>query len=243
MEFFSRYGYNPANLNSPDKAAMVVLDAHADTAINEGIGMMREFAGSNIFLDALRIGNHNWIYPISPCLGTLAWIGTLRGSLRSDKLEGFLKSTTAWNVPIRTVFLAVEELRFFEISGKVLFISVDLDFFYSDDNGPDDIHSVLDILFSFSSCWPGQVVWAVCLSRPWLPNDHYAWTLLEKTLCWMRSRPEFSAPEITLFNSSIVDTSKAAQAYRSEGREPPHLREEDAPEHITALLRELKNRE
>ena len=240
MEFFFRYGY--ADFNESEKAAMIVLDAHADTVINEEIGLIRNHVGVNISRAVRFTGNHNWIYPIAPCLGTLAWIGTMRGPPHSGKLEGFLKTTAAWNVPIRTVFTSVEELRFIEMAEKKLFISVDLDFFYSGSNGPDDIPLVLDMLFSFSSRWQGPVAWAICLSRPWLPDDGYAWTLLERTLHWLDSRPEFLPPKIVLFTSSIVDTSMMAQAYRAESKEPPALREADTPEHIKTLLQKLADR-
>ena len=220
-EFFLRFA-------ADSSAGMLVLDAHADTAA---------------FIERCHdIGNHNWIHALAPRLATLAWISTIQGLPRSDKLEGFLKSIAAWNLPIRTEYLSVEELRFLEITEKKLFISVDLDFFYSEDYGPDDVPAVLQALFAFTAHWPGPAVWAICLSRLWLPSDNYAWTVLEKTLQWLCSRSEFHAPELTLFNSRRVDTSLAAQACRAEGREPPALREADTPAHIRALIQELLDR-
>jgi hypothetical protein len=124
----------------------------------------------------------------------------------------------------------------------MLFISIDLDFFYGADHGPEDIPAVFNSLFSFSSRWQGPAIWAICLSRPWLPDDVYAWTLLERSLQWLSSRPEFSAPELTLFNSRRVDTSRTAQAIRAEGRQVPMLRETDAPAHIKTLLHTLQER-
>jgi hypothetical protein len=124
----------------------------------------------------------------------------------------------------------------------MLFISVDLDFFYGADHGPEDVPAVLNSLFSFSSRWQGPSVWAICLSRPWLPDDAYAWTLLERSLQWLSSRPEFNVPELTLFNSQRVDTSRTAHAIRAEGRQLPMLRETDAPERVKTLLRELQER-
>jgi hypothetical protein len=223
---------------------MVVLDAHADTVANEQSILIRQLLAAGSFQRAGElVGNHDWIHPLtSDPLVTLVWINVINGLSRSDSLEGFLRSTSAWNSGMHIIPSSVAELRFLDIAGETLFISVDLDFFYSADHGPEDVPAVLNSLFSFSSRWQGPVVWAICLSRPWLPDDPYAWTLLEKSLYWLSLRPEFNAPEITLFNSRRVDTSRTAQAIRAEGREVPILREADAPVHIKTLIRELQQR-
>ena len=227
LEFLLRHG---AGL----PAALLVVDAHADTGYNEGHSKMR--AGE-------LAGNHNWIHPLSPVpLVFLAWISTMQGAARGDKLEGFYKSTAAWSSGIRAVSISLRELPFLEIREEKLFISVDLDFFYSEDHRPEDVPGVLDALFSFSNRHQGPVAWAICLSRPWLPGDSYAWTLLEKSLAWLVSRPEFAAPEITLFESRRVDTSWNARAFRAEGRKIPALREADAPAPVMGLIQELLER-
>jgi hypothetical protein len=238
MEFFFRHGMNTS-------AAMIVLDAHTDTVKNEQSELIRGIAATGNFSRVGELaGNHDWIHPlVSAPVEELAWISTVRGSPRINKRDGFFNSVSTWKEKIRTVILSVEELRFFEVSGETLFISVDLDFFYSEDYGPEDIPPVLNSLFAFSSRWQGPVVWAICLSRPWLPDDRYAWTLLDRTLQWLHSRPEFNAAEITLFNSRRIDTSRTAQAIRAEGREIPALRETDAPEQIRTLIRELQERQ
>ena len=237
LEFFFRHGRNTS-------AAMIVLDAHCDTVANGQYGLIRNLAAAGNFSRAGELaGNHNWIHPLTPApLGTLAWISTIRGYPRSDKLEGFRRSLASWDRGIFAIFLSVEELRFLEIIEQTLFVSVDLDFFYSENHGPQDVFPVLDALFAFSSRRTGAVVWAFCLSRPWLPDDRYAWTLLEQCLSWLNSRREFRAPEITLFSSSRVDTSRTAEAFRAEGREVPALREADTPERIRALIGELWRR-
>jgi hypothetical protein len=224
---------------------MIVLDAHADTVINEQSDLIKRFAASGNFARAGQLaGNHNWIHPLTPApVGSLALVSAIRGSPRSDKLRGFLKTTAAWNSAVRAAFLTVEELRFLEMPEKTLFVSIDLDFFNGEDYGPDDIPAVVDALFSFSSRRQGQVVWAICLSRPWLPDDRCAWLLLDRSLSWLRARrSEFMPPEIALFDSRRDDTSRTAQIYRAEGREMPVLREADAPEHIKSLIRELQGK-
>ena len=237
MEFFFRHGAGTS-------AAMIVLDAHADTVANEESNLIRNLSAAGSFTRAGELaGNHNWIHPLAPSpLGSLYWISTLRGPPRSGKQYGFLNSVSKWNKKIPAVFLSVDELRFLEIAVDTLFVSVDLDFFYSENHGPEDVPAILDSLFSISSRRQGPVIWAVCLSRPWLPDDHYAWALLERTLYWLRSHPEFNAPEISLFDDCRTDTSLKAQAYRAEGKEPPFLREKDAPEYIKTLIRGLKDR-
>jgi len=237
MEFFFRHGNNTS-------AAMIVLDAHADTVENEQGDLIRSLATEGHFSRAGELaGNHDWIQPLAPSpLETLAWISAINGSPRNDRLEGFLKTTSAWNGNIQIVFFSLEELRFLSIAEETLFISIDLDFFYNRDHGPEDVPAVLNSVFSFSSRRRGPVVWGICLSRPWLPDDSYAWTLLEKTLSWLCSRPEFNSPEITLFNSRRIDTSRTARTIRAEGGEVPMLRETDTPEHIKALIRELQQR-
>jgi hypothetical protein len=241
MEFFFRHGI-ARDTSVP--AAMIVLDAHTDTIENEQSSLIKKLAAGGSFSRAgEHTGNHNWIHPLAHVpLVSLAWISVIHGTPRNNKQESFFRTTSAWNSRIQTYCISVEELRFLNIAGETLFISVDLDFFYSEDHGPEDIPAVLNSLFSFSSRWHGPIVWAICLSRPWLPDDAYAWTLLDWCLHWLSFRPEFNAPELTLFNSRRVDTSRTAQAIRAEGREVPMLRETDAPVHIKALLRELQER-
>jgi hypothetical protein len=236
MEFFFRHCGNAS-------AAMVVIDAHTDTVVNEQSKLIRSLLAAGNFSKAGEYaGNHNWIHPLSPVpLSSLTWISTINGVPRVNKQEGFFKTTAAWNNAVRFASSSLDKLRFLNINGETLFISVDLDFFYSEDHRPEDVPSTLNALFSFSSRWQGSVVWAICLSRPWLPDDHYAWVLLEETLYWLCSRHEFSVPEITLFNSRRIDTSRTAEALRAEGREIPSLREIDVPEHIAALFRELQS--
>jgi len=224
---------------------MIVLDAHADTVKNEQSDLISRLT---VIQDFSRIGelagNHDWIHPLASfSLRELVWISTIRGYPRSDKLQGFEKSVASWDERVRAYFLNVEELRFREISADTLFVSIDLDFFYSEDHTPQDVPAVLDALFAFSSRSPRPAVWAFCVSRPWLPGDDYAWALLEQTLRWLSSRPEFRSPEITIFENRRVDTSRTAQAFRAEGLEMPFLREEDTPDYIRRLIWELERRD
>ena len=246
LGFFFRYGerYGVPYGSARPSAAMIVLDAHADTVENEQADSIRKLAAErNFWLTVDYAGNHNWIHPLAPVpLVELAWISTIRGHPRADKLQGFYRSIAQWDERVNAYYLTVEELRFREVPAQTLFVSVDLDFFYSEDHSPQDVSAVLDALFAFSSRLPCQAVWAFCLSRPWLPSDEYAWTLLEQALRWLNSRPEFRAPAITVFDSRRVDTSRKAQTLRAEGREMPILREADAPAHIKSLIRELEQR-
>jgi hypothetical protein len=247
LGFFFRYGerYSVAYKSPRPSATMIVLDAHADTVKNERAGFIRQYAAAREFgLTVENAGNHNWIQPLAPVpLVELAWISTLHGRPRADKLQGFEKSVATWGERVNAYSLSVEELSDREVPQRTLFISVDLDFFYIDYHSPRDVPAVLDALFDFSSRSQHPVVWAFCLSRPWLPDDDYAWALLEQTLRWLNSHPEFRAPEITLFEGSRFDTSHTAQAFRAEGREMPFLKERDAPEQIKALLWELQMRD
>jgi hypothetical protein len=237
MEFFSRHGKNLPT-------AMIVLDAHADTVANEQTSLIRQLLAVGAYRQAGTLaGNHNWIHPLAADpVKSLIWLNAINGVPRGDRLEGFIKSTASWNRDIQIIASSIEELRFLDIAAEMLFISVDLDFFYYRDHGPQDIPAVLNALFSFASRRQGPVACAICLSRPWLPDDAYAWTLLERCLQWLSAHPEFSAPEITLFNSPRVDSSRTAQAIRAEGRNPPMLRDTDAPTHIRTLIRELQER-
>lgn len=224
---------------------MIVLDAHADTILNEQSDLIKRFAAAGSYARAGQLtGNHNWIHPLTPSpVVALALVSAIRGQPRNDKLQGFLKTTAAWNSAVRAYFLTVEELRFLEIPEKTLFISIDLDFFYSEDYGPDNIPAVFDALFSLSSRRQGQVIWAICLSRPWLPDDRCAWLLLDRSLSWLNAhRSAFMTPEISFFDSRREDTSRTAQAYRAEGREMPVLHETDAPERIKTLIKELQGK-
>ena len=247
MGFFFRYGerYSVPYGSARPSATMIVLDAHADTVKNERDGFIRQFAAARNFgLTVENAGNHNWIHPLAPVpLAELTWISTLYGRPRADKLQGFEKSVASWGKRVNAYALSLEELSNREVPERTLFISVDLDFFYIDYHSPRDVPTVLDALFAFSSRSRHPVVWAFCLSRPWLPSDDYAWALLYQTLRWLNSHPEFRAPEITLFEGRRFDTSHTAQAFRAEGREMPYLRERDAPERIKRLIWELEMRD
>jgi hypothetical protein len=254
MGFFFRYGerggvphgtpFGTPYKSARSSATMIVLDAHADTVENEQADSIRELSAGDFWFPIEYAGNHNWIHPLAPVpLAELVWISTIRGYPRSDKLQGFEKSVARWNERVRAGVSSVEELRFREVPAQTLFVSIDLDFFYSEDHTPQDVPAVLDALFAFSSRSQRPAVWAICLSRPWLPSDDYAWTLLEQTLRWLNSRPEFRSPEITVFDSRRIDTSRTAQAFRAEGREMPFLREEDTPDHIRPLIWELERRD
>jgi hypothetical protein len=237
MEFFARHG-------GKVPAAMLVLDAHADTVENEQSELIRQLFSTRSFKQAsMLVGNHNWIHPlVSNPLVALVWINVIHGLSYGDRVDGFFRTTSAWKTNIQIVSTSVEGLRFLEITGETLFISIDLDFFYYKDHGPEDVPAVLNSLFSFSLRWQGPVVWAICLSRPWLPDDLYAWTLLEKSLYWLSSHHEFNAPEVTLFNSQRIDTSRTVQTILAEGKEVPVLRETDTPERVKTLIRELQER-
>ena len=234
LDFFQRFVHRRDNSGRDASFTLLVLDAHADTTANE---------------NPQSAGNHSWIHPLNP--NTLVWISTINEAPRRDKLAGFYSSVAQWNRMTRALALSLRELRYFELyaqagektPGETLFVSVDLDFFYSEDHRPQDVKPVLDELFAFSSRWPGRLVWAFCLSRPWLPDDRYAWALLEQSLGWLASRPEFAPPVIGLFDSSRIDTSLNARAFRAEGRQIPVLRIEDMPERVRELLRELLERD
>ena len=242
LEFFLYHSVH--NDSAHSGPVMIVLDAHADTVKNEQSDLISSLAVMQNFSHIGELaGNHDWIHPLASfALRELVWISTIRGYPRNGKLTGFQRNLASWNERVRAYSLSIEELRFREITAGKIFISVDLDFFYSEDHSPQDVSAVLDALFAFSSRLPCQAVWAFCLSRPWLPSDEYAWTLLEQALRWLNSRPEFRAPAITVFDSRRVDTSRKAQTLRAEGREMPILREADAPAHIKSLIRELEQR-
>jgi hypothetical protein len=156
-------------------------------------------------------GNHNWIHPLCPDpVSALAWISEIHGP-PADSAKVFLYAFMLWQMEIKTLVINSDELRCLDLAEETLFVSVDLDFFYRDHTSPDDVPAILDYLFAFSSNWKGPVVWGICLSRPWLPDDNYAWTLLEKTLTWLHSQSIFAPPEITVFDSPRIDTSNLAR--------------------------------
>jgi len=237
MEFFFCHSKNVSS-------AMIVVDAHTDTVYNDHYTRIRAMTEEGNYSQAGELaGNHNWIHPLCPNpVGTLVWISEIHDPPASYNEEALRVTNILWGTEIKTILINIDELRHLDFAEETLFISVDLDFFYGDHKSPNDVPAVLDALFAFSLNWQVPIVWAVCLSRPWLPDDRYAWTLLEKALSWFHSRYEFKPPEITIFNSKRNDTSLLAQRLRAEGREAPFLKEEDIPEHIKELIQELNRR-
>jgi hypothetical protein len=231
---FRRLGYEDTDI--------VVLDAHADTEANPERETIRELlaAGDYGRADSF-IKNHNWIHPLIPGpVNSLVWINRISGFPGGEKVRGFVSSTRSWD--IRTDYINAEELETLPQRDRALFVSIDLDFFYSEDYTSRDIPLVFDRLWNYSSGRNGTVLWALCLSRPWLPSDEYAWELLEQSLRWLLPRSAFETPEVRVFNSYRYDTSRKALAFRAEGMEPPgfYLRENAAPGIIKDLFSALE---
>jgi len=237
MVYFFRHGDGIS-------ATMLVLDSHNDTIFNEYHDLIGEHIKVKNYSQAAELaGNHNWIHPLTPVpVETLVWTSTLSGNPVEIDIEGFNNSTYVWGNTVRAITMSVDELMTFEINGEFLFVSIDLDFFF-ENYGTDDVHSVLELLFSYSLKWSGPVVWAICLSRPWLPNDDFAWALLETTFKWLYFRSEFFNIEIIdLFDSIRIDTSQHAQTFIDEGLKMPILHEADASESIKLLIQKLLDR-
>jgi hypothetical protein len=222
----------------PDsRVCMLVLDAHTDTVKYSPPA-----------------GNHNWISPLYPFpLESLVWIHTIAGFPNSNngKVRGFYLSISEWGAaadpPLDARALSLDYISQIVSSagGQSLFISIDLDFFYTENNTPADIPFVFDALFDFASHWRGKVIYALALSRPWLPNDEYAWELLRQSLLWFNGKTEFASPEITLFTVQREDTSAKARAYRETGLAIPSFygRENETPDDIRELFTKLKKSE
>jgi hypothetical protein len=219
----------------PDKrVCMVVLDAHTDTV-------------KNVSPDI--VGNHDWISPLYPVpLETLVWIYTVADFPRPGKERGFYQSVSEWGAgdpPLNARVLSLSGIPLAALSasaGLSLFVSIDLDFFSIENNTPADIPYVFDVLFDFASQWQGKVVYAVALSRPWLPDDGYAWELLRQSLRWFSGKTEFASPGITLFSVQRKDSSAKARAYRETGLAVPSFygKENEMPEDVRDLLVKLK---
>jgi hypothetical protein len=214
---------------------MVVLDAHTDTVKNDS---------------PLVSGNHNWICPLYPFpLETLVWIHSIAGSpdSNSGKVRGFYLSVSEWRAgspPLNVMALSLDQVSHIvpAAAGQSLFISIDLDFFCIENNTPADIPLVFDTLFYLASRWQGKVMYALALSRPWLPDDKYAWELLRQSLRWFSGKTEFAPPVTTLFTAQREDTSAKARAYREIGLAIPSFygRENEMPDDIRDLFTELK---
>lgn len=221
----------------PGGVCMLVLDAHTDTVKNDTPGA---------------VGNHDWISPLYPFpLASLIWIYTAADFPGSEpgKVRGFYLSVSEWSAgdpPLNAFAVSLDRIPHIVLSAaseQPLFISIDLDFFYMENNTPADIPFVFDILFDFASRWRGKVIYALALSRPWLPNDEYAWELLRQSLRWFSGKTEFTPPEITLFTARREDTSSKARAYREKGLAIPSFygRENETPGDIRDMLFKLKN--
>jgi hypothetical protein len=222
-----------------ETVSLIVVDAHADTAPNAECDRIQSDIKSGWVNDDL-FQNHNWIHPLVPApVNSLVWISRISGFPESERYNGFIKSTAAWDIKRRSITL--DELDTVFPDNNTLFVSVDLDFFYNDNYTPHDIPFVFDKLLDFSLGWPGKVIWAVCVSRAWLPGIEYAWKVLEQSLAWLASRTGFDAPSLTVFSRDRYDTSRRAEAFRAMGTEPPGLyqKEDEMPDRVRQLLAEL----
>jgi hypothetical protein len=229
--FMLRYfGTEPEN-----RACMVVLDAHTDTVKNV----------------SPPLGNHDWISSLYPFpLKTLVWIHAMAGfpGPNSGRVRGFYSSVSRWGAGIpplnaRAVSLGdISHISLSAAAGQSLFVSIDLDFFSMENNTPADIPYVFDALFDFSSQWQGKVIWALALSRPWLPDDGYAWELLRQSLLWFSAKTCFTPPELTLFTAQFEDSSAMARAYREKRLAVPSFygRENEIPDDIRELFAKLQ---
>jgi hypothetical protein len=227
-----------AGQENAETVSLIVVDAHADTAPTARRGRIQHGIRQE-GVDAL-FQNHNWIDPLVPLpVDSLVWISEISGFPESEKYAGFIKSTAGWGIKRRGITL--DELDTVSPAHNTLFVSIDLDFFYHANYTPQDIPFVFDKLLDFSRRWPGKVIWAVCVSRAWLPTIEYAWELLEQSLAWLGSRTGFDVPILTVFSRYRYDTSRKAEAFRAMGTEPPGLyqKEDEMPDRIRQLLAEL----
>jgi hypothetical protein len=229
-----------------EKKDMILLDAHGDAERNPQYHVIRESFGWDAGEADRHIGNHNWIHPLSPApLDSLLWISKISQSPEPQRALGFLRSAASWGMG-KAGCINLNELEFSGQgdSAASLFVSIDLDFFYAEDYTPSRVPEVFEKLWEYSRGRTGRVLWAICLSRAWLPDDDYAWELLEQSLKWLIPRTEFEVPEISLFSSRRYDMSRRAEAFRAEGREPPgfYQREADMPDSVRTLLLEIGNR-
>jgi hypothetical protein len=199
---------------------------------------------------------------------SLIWIHSLSGFPDMGRLQGFYSSgifrpenfrqedflmvPATQKIHPNIQALSLDKLGTFEphygeslLSGestlsaeKALFISIDLDFFCTGYQTPEDIPFVLDTLLDFTSQWKGPRFWAFCLSRLWLPSDEYAWELLRQCLFWLQGKTEFEEPELTVFSSYRFCTSNRAAAFREMGWEIPGLysAQDTMPDDIRELL-------
>jgi hypothetical protein len=228
-----------------EKTDMILLDAHGDAERNPHYCIIRESLVRDAGGEADRfIGNHNWIHPLFPApLASLLWISKISQVPETLKVEGFLRAASSWGMG-NAAGINLDELTPSGPGDANLFVSIDLDFFYAEDYTPRLVPEVFEKLWEYSLDRKGKVLWAICLSRAWLPNDCYAWELLEQSLRWLVPHAEFESPEISLFSSRRQDTSRKAEAFRAEGREPPgfYRREDAMPESVRDLFLELKDR-
>ncbi|GHT84855.1 hypothetical protein FACS1894137_08400 [Spirochaetia bacterium] len=100
---------------------------------------------------------------------------------------------------------------------------------------------MFDALFEYASRWNGEVIWALCLSRAWLPSDSYAWELLRQSLLWFSGKTEFAPPELTLFTKYRDDQSMMFREFHKRGLEAPVFfgREKEMPDDIRDLFTAL----
>jgi hypothetical protein len=222
--------------------SLIVIDAHADSSVNEEGVRIRDYIQQGYYREADKLfHNHDWIHPLVPRpVDSLVWISRLSGFPDSEKYQGFVRSSAGWNIRERRC-ITMDELDTVSPGGTTLFVSIDLDFFYNDTATAGDIPFVFDRLLEFSLRWTGKLIWAVCVSRAWLPTIEYAWELLEQSLAWLAGRTEFAPPVVTVFNSTRYDSSRRAAAFRAEGTEAPGLyRQEDKmPERLRLLFEDL----
>jgi hypothetical protein len=232
------------NRGGNESTALLVLDAHADTEINRDREAIRAFIGAGDQKNADRLlKNHNWIHPLTPGpVNSLAWISRISGTPDQGREEGFWRSTASWGLETAEC-VNVDELDSVSLPGALLFVSIDLDFFYYEDYTARDIPPVFNRLLEYSEAWNGDVLWALCTSLAWLPGAEYAWELLEQSLAWLAAQEVFAPAEITMFTSYRYDTSRRAESFRAAGMEAPgfYLKEGALPETVRNLFLQLQD--
>jgi hypothetical protein len=228
-----------------DKTRLVLVDAHTDSARSANAHSIKALIASGDYQAASPLfNNHDWIHPLaSSPLESFTWIYGMAGYPVSSKIRGFMESTASWGIKADslslTEFLAARQNgRVGARDDAILFVSIDLDFFYQEDYSPRALPFVFDSLLEYSLLSKQKVLWAVCLSYAWLPSQ-YAMELLQAALEWFLSKDAFSAPAVTLFSAQRRDTSAAAEAYRAEGKEPPALTRGALPSAVMELLQKL----
>jgi hypothetical protein len=195
---------------------LVNIDAHPDLVAVNNYPLVRFMAGDPAMAERGFIQCYNWIHALTPRpVDAVTWIYSMTAAEQPAydvRQVSRVVRESYQGVSIDMLPFDAWMKRGFD--GEPVIVSVDLDFFCASRNPAADLATVLDGILSD----PEIERLTVAVSRPYLPDDKFAFLMLQALFAELLTRTEIGEIRFEPYSRYPVDSSKRAQEYRRRDR-------------------------